>query len=119
MTREIDLDTFAAAWADGGLVLDVREPDEYHAGHVPGALPVPLAKLPTWSGAPAGVRDLRERQPQPGRRRLDACPRRRRPVGRRRHPWLGPRRAPSRRRLASALTWPRAARRTFFRSSHT
>ncbi|MFF2149591.1 rhodanese-like domain-containing protein [Kitasatospora sp. NPDC058190] len=53
MTREIDLDTFASAWADGGLVLDVREPDEYQAGHVPGALLVPLAKLPTWTDAPA------------------------------------------------------------------
>ncbi|WP_206671122.1 rhodanese-like domain-containing protein [Streptomyces sp. CB01881] len=54
MTREIDLGAFASAWADGGLVLDVREPEEYQVGHVPGAVLVPLAKLPTWAGAPAG-----------------------------------------------------------------
>ncbi|MFE5581467.1 rhodanese-like domain-containing protein [Kitasatospora sp. NPDC056531] len=53
MTPEIDLDTFASTWADGGLVLDVREPEEYQAGHVPGAPPVPLAKLPAWADAPA------------------------------------------------------------------
>ncbi|MFD5463872.1 rhodanese-like domain-containing protein [Kitasatospora sp. NPDC127059] len=53
MTSEIDLDTFASAWADGGLVLDVREPEEYQAGHVPGAVLVPLAKLPAWADAPA------------------------------------------------------------------
>ncbi|MFB7667914.1 rhodanese-like domain-containing protein [Kitasatospora sp. NPDC056138] len=54
MAREIDLDTFAAAWADGGLVLDVCQPEEYRAGRVPGALPVPAAKLPARAGAPAG-----------------------------------------------------------------
>ncbi|GAA1928953.1 MULTISPECIES: rhodanese-like domain-containing protein [Streptomycetaceae] len=53
MTREIDLDTFAGSWAEGGFVLlDVHEPDEYRAGHVPGALLVPLAKLPAWGDAP-------------------------------------------------------------------
>jgi hydroxyacylglutathione hydrolase len=31
---------------EGALVLDVREPDEYGAGHVPGALHVPLGDLP-------------------------------------------------------------------------
>ena len=45
MAPEIDLQAFAAAHADGAFVLDVREPDEYVAGHVRGAAPVPLAHL--------------------------------------------------------------------------
>lgn len=36
--------------AEGGLVLDVREPEEWHAGHIPGALHVPLGAV-----APATV----------------------------------------------------------------
>ena len=52
MTREVDLDAFATAWSDGGFVVDVREPQEYHEGHVPGALLVPLATLTTWSDTP-------------------------------------------------------------------
>ena len=35
--REVDLTVFAAAHRDGAVVIDVREPDEYVAGHVPGA----------------------------------------------------------------------------------
>jgi rhodanese-related sulfurtransferase/glyoxylase-like metal-dependent hydrolase (beta-lactamase superfamily II) len=31
--------------ADGALALDVREPDEFRAGHVPGALHIPLGSL--------------------------------------------------------------------------
>jgi rhodanese-related sulfurtransferase len=42
---EIDLQTFAAAHADGVLVLDVREPYEYVDGHVPGAVLLPLAHV--------------------------------------------------------------------------
>ena len=44
--REVDLSTFAAALADGAVVLDVREPMEYVAGHVPGARLVPMGHLP-------------------------------------------------------------------------
>jgi rhodanese-related sulfurtransferase len=40
---EIDLPAFAAAQADGAFVLDVREPFEYVAGHVPGAVLLPMA----------------------------------------------------------------------------
>ena len=37
---------FVAAYASGGVVvIDVREPDEYVAGHVPGARLVPLSRL--------------------------------------------------------------------------
>lgn len=43
--HEIDLDSFAAAHAAGCYVIDVREPDEYTDGHVPGARLVPLAQL--------------------------------------------------------------------------
>ncbi|MFJ9633954.1 rhodanese-like domain-containing protein [Streptomyces sp. NPDC101175] len=42
MAREVTQETFAAAWADGGLVVDVREAGEYAAGHVPGARLMPL-----------------------------------------------------------------------------
>jgi rhodanese-related sulfurtransferase len=42
---EVDLDTFAEAHADGATVLDVRNPDEYEAAHVPGALLIPLGEL--------------------------------------------------------------------------
>lgn len=45
MMTEVDLETFAAAHADGGFTIDVREPEEYEAGHVPGALLVPLSAL--------------------------------------------------------------------------
>jgi rhodanese-related sulfurtransferase len=43
--REVTIATFAAAHADGAAVIDVREPHEYLAGHVPGARLVPMARL--------------------------------------------------------------------------
>lgn len=43
---EIDVLALAAAKADGALVVDVREPDEYVSGHVPGARLIPLGVLP-------------------------------------------------------------------------
>ena len=46
MVPEIDLESFAAAHADGAFVIDVREPYEYAEGHVPGATLIPLAGLP-------------------------------------------------------------------------
>ena len=46
MAREVTQEAFAAAWADGGLVVDVREVDEYAAGHVPGARLMPLRTVP-------------------------------------------------------------------------
>ncbi|HET9076241.1 MAG TPA: rhodanese-like domain-containing protein [Acidimicrobiales bacterium] len=45
MVREVDVRTFAAAHADGAHVIDVREPFEYMAGHVPGARLVPLGSV--------------------------------------------------------------------------
>ncbi|MHC3474838.1 rhodanese-like domain-containing protein [Streptomyces sp. 7R007] len=46
MTQE----AFAAAWADGALVVDVREADEYAAGHVPGARLMALRTVPARCG---------------------------------------------------------------------
>lgn len=42
---EIDVKSLAAARADGATVVDVREPEEYEAGHVPGARLIPLGEL--------------------------------------------------------------------------
>ena len=42
---EVDVAALAEASADGAYVLDVRQPDEYEAGHVPGAVLVPLDQL--------------------------------------------------------------------------
>lgn len=42
---EVDLDAFAAARRSGAPVLDVRNPDEYEAAHVPGAVLIPLGDL--------------------------------------------------------------------------
>lgn len=43
--QEIDVAELARRHADGAYVLDVRQPDEYAAGHVPGAVLVPLDQL--------------------------------------------------------------------------
>jgi rhodanese-related sulfurtransferase len=44
---EISVNELAQLMADGSAVLiDVRETDEYQAGHVPGALLVPLGTVP-------------------------------------------------------------------------
>lgn len=45
MIRTVDIPTFAAAYADGATVIDVREPDEYAAGHVPGARLIPMGEI--------------------------------------------------------------------------
>ena len=44
---EVDLEQFEAAHAAGATVLDVRNPDEYVAGHVAGAVLIPLGELAT------------------------------------------------------------------------
>ncbi len=43
---EVDVDELAEALAAGARVVDVREPDEYTDGHIPGAMHVPLATVP-------------------------------------------------------------------------
>lgn len=42
---EVDLDSFAAEHSSGAFVLDVREDDEYAAGHVPGAVHIPMGQV--------------------------------------------------------------------------
>jgi len=41
----ISIDELAVALASGALLYDVREPNEFQAGHVEGALPVPLGEV--------------------------------------------------------------------------
>jgi rhodanese-related sulfurtransferase len=43
---EISVDDLAEQLAAGARLVDVREPGEYAAGHVPGAVLVPLATVP-------------------------------------------------------------------------
>ncbi len=43
-TPQIDVEELAAARGTG-LLLDVREPGEYAAGHVPGAVLMPMSQL--------------------------------------------------------------------------
>ncbi|HEU5155894.1 MAG TPA: rhodanese-like domain-containing protein [Streptosporangiaceae bacterium] len=45
MAREVDTRSFAAAYQDGALVVDVREPHEYRRGDVPGARLIPMREV--------------------------------------------------------------------------
>jgi rhodanese-related sulfurtransferase len=42
---DIDPTAAAARWESGAVLLDVREPSEWNAGHVPGAEHIPLGEL--------------------------------------------------------------------------
>jgi len=42
---EVDVDELDRVRGDGSPVIDVRQPDEYDAGHVPGARLIPLAEV--------------------------------------------------------------------------
>jgi rhodanese-related sulfurtransferase len=44
--EEIDVDRLSALLEEGVVVIDVRMPDEYEQGHVPGAILIPLPELP-------------------------------------------------------------------------
>ena len=44
-TPEIAVDRLAREQSDGATVVDVREPGEYVAGHVPGAALIPMGQL--------------------------------------------------------------------------
>jgi hypothetical protein len=79
--HEVDLPAFAAAHAGGATVIDVREPYEYTAGHVPGARLVPMEQLPRHA-------DECQWQPEPGRGGLPVPPRGTGVLGRRRYRWL-------------------------------
>lgn len=43
--REVSLETARHLIQEGAVVLDVREPDEFAAGHVPGAIHIPRGML--------------------------------------------------------------------------
>jgi rhodanese-related sulfurtransferase len=43
---QIDVAQLAPILAAGGVLIDVREPREFAAGHVPGAMLVPMGQLP-------------------------------------------------------------------------
>jgi hypothetical protein len=64
----------AAAHAGGAVMIDVREPYEYLAGHVPGAQSVPMTRLAQVSSALPRTEPVyvtcAPRRPQPRRRRL-------------------------------------------------
>lgn len=44
--REISAGELATILERGGVVVDVREPDEYREGHIPGAQSIPLSLVP-------------------------------------------------------------------------
>jgi len=44
--REISAGELATILERGGAIIDVREPDEYREGHVPGAQLIPLGTVP-------------------------------------------------------------------------
>ena len=48
--REISVDELAERLADGAKLLDVRQPEEYVAGHVGGAQLIPLNEVPERMG---------------------------------------------------------------------
>lgn len=57
----LQADEFAAAMADGAVVLDTRQPEAFGGAHIPGALNAGLGNsFPTWAGTvlPAGARVL-------------------------------------------------------------
>ncbi|WP_246538722.1 rhodanese-like domain-containing protein [Saccharopolyspora endophytica] len=42
---EVGVEFFAGAWRLGTRLVDVREPEEFASGHVPGAVNVPLEEV--------------------------------------------------------------------------
>ncbi len=46
MTTEATIEQLKQARTEGAMVIDVRDPDEYAEGHVPGARSLPLSDLP-------------------------------------------------------------------------
>jgi rhodanese-related sulfurtransferase len=48
--REVDIDQFAQAHAEGATVIDVREAREYVGGHVPGSELIPMGYVPSQMG---------------------------------------------------------------------
>ena len=57
MSKQVSLEELDEARRQGELVVDVRDPQEYAAGHIPGAQPMPLGSLA------AGVVELPKDRP--------------------------------------------------------
>jgi rhodanese-related sulfurtransferase len=51
---EVTVEELAQARARGALVIDVREPDEYEAVHIPGAVLIPLGQVTARVGEISG-----------------------------------------------------------------
>jgi len=45
MAAEVDITTATAAFDEGAFLLDVREPEEWRAGHQPGAVHIPMGDV--------------------------------------------------------------------------
>jgi rhodanese-related sulfurtransferase len=58
LPAEVDVAAAAALRDAGALVLDVREPDEWAQGHVPGATLIPLGELAARTGELPRDRDI-------------------------------------------------------------
>jgi rhodanese-related sulfurtransferase len=52
-TPETGIDQRAEAVGGGATIIDVRKPDVYVAGHVPGAVLIPMGQLPGGTAEPA------------------------------------------------------------------
>jgi len=46
LPQEVSVDEAARLREEGAFVLDVREPQEWEAGHIPGATLIPLGEIP-------------------------------------------------------------------------
>ena len=77
--EEVDVPTALAMWQTGDQIVDVRSPEEYAAGHIAGAINIPLRDLPVQQHrlppghvvtvCSTGIRSLRgaEKLTRPGR----------------------------------------------------
>jgi len=54
-TTDINRDVAQFRETDGAMLLDVRGPDEYAEGHIPGSVNIPLQLLPTKQGLPEAL----------------------------------------------------------------
>ncbi|HSX86778.1 MAG TPA: rhodanese-like domain-containing protein [Pseudomonas sp.] len=75
--HEVDVENAEAAIHDADVLIDVREADEFHAGHIPGAINIPRGllefKLSNDPGLSARDRKLVLYCKNSGRSALSAC----------------------------------------------